>query len=87
MRSGGFRPLRPQCLLKTDEGKAFVAPRCVPQPCAFSTEEVRCPFPANGTFTRTPKADPMIECEDPFMEGARRKLMPPCATRRPLHRL
>lgn len=67
-----------QCVVKTVEGQPFVAPRCVPVACAFSTEEVRCPFPANGSFIRTPKPDPKMECDDPFMEGARRRLMPPC---------
>ena len=66
-----------QCVVKTVEGQPFVAPRCIPVACAFSTEEVRCPFPANGTFIRTPKPDPKMECDDPFMEGARRRLMPP----------
>lgn len=67
-----------KCLLKTRRQTAFQPPQCVPRPCAFSTEEVRCPFAASGVFMRTPKTAAARKCADPFMESTQRRMLPPC---------
>ena len=68
----------PQCFFRTDASRPFQSPPCTPEPCSFRIKGMACSdfFAANGNFVREARADG-AECEDPFMEGVRRPLMPP----------
>ncbi len=67
-----------QCLLRTDASAQPQPLPCRPVACAFDAGGLAaCPFAANGSFVRDPKGDPQEACADPFLEGARRSLMPP----------